>query len=594
MLRFVKKTNIKITRNYLFRYYLSMRILSSYNNPNISFKSSQVNIVSMADNHGDLLAMPQMMKAIQVNKKDIFEKSNDKSTLNVLAIAGDFFMNPNKKGFLTNPTFNNGDVQYNFFNKILYTTKMASGNKDRFVALYTPGNHCFDGGDEWLFNKLNRSQYTTILTNVNRHQSPLADHLIRENEKFFTKKILEIPDSKVPDRTNKVLVLGVTIPSMNYYNPGLLGKTRFYDNSNKNDALLEEKDLRKTLRVIKYNVADFKRKTPNGAVVVMAHTGNKISAMLAEKIPDIDVILNGHDHKEFEIMKGKTFILSHGQGSKFLRSVQLKFDDNGKLSEVRSRKFETEKYDKMARKDAHLQAFLNVNVKKDLVPLVYFKDDSGHSEELVLNDSIRYSNNVLANYVTSAIKRVIRIDYPEIDAVGIPSTIFRNGLKSNEKRSTFNNLDLMKMFDGVSENLSTVRVGKINGEELFSLVLENTLNNLKSKTRNAMIQWSDIQVNRTLIKEIKEGRSDLDYIDAIKIRSSESKSFEPIDFNQDYTILMSDKYLIKDTSNIKVPARIRDKFEKLPYSYDTLFRKYLELVDYDVKITDKTKESRIL
>lgn len=235
-----------------------------------------------------------------------------------------------------------------------------------------------------------------------------------------------------------------------------------------------------------------------------------------------------------------------------------------------------------------------MNVKQDLVPLVYFKDDSGQAEELVLDDSIRYSNNVLANYVTSAVKRAIRMDYPDIDAVGIPSTIFRNGLKSNERRSTFNNLDLMKMFDGVSENLSNVRVGKVTGEELHALVLENTLNNLKSKTRNAMIQWSDIQVNRTLVKDIKEGKSDLDYTDAIKIKNPQTREFEPIDFKKDYTILMSDKYLIKDTSNIKVPAQIRDKFEKVPYSYDSLFRKYLELIDYDVKITDKTKEDRIL
>ncbi len=477
---------------------------------------------------------------------------------------------------------------------MLFTAKEAAGRKSNFIALYTPGNHCFDGGDEWLFNKLDRSQYTTVLTNVDRTHSPIADGLIRQGEKFCTHKILEIPDSKDSQRINRVLVLGVTIPTMNYYNPGLLQKTRFYDNSKKNDALLEEKDLRKTIRVVKHNVSVFKQKYPDGAVVVMSHMGNKISGMLAENIPEIDVILNGHDHKEFEILKGKTFILSHGQGSKFMRSVQLKFDDNGKLSEVKSRKFETERFDKLARKDKHLQNFLNVNVKKDLVPLVYFKDNSGQAEELVLDDSIRYSNNVLANYITSAIKRSIRIDYPEIDVVGIPSTIFRNGLKSNEKRSTFNNLDLMKMFDGVSENLSTVRIGKISGEELYSLVLENTLNNLKSKTRNAMIQWSDIQVNRTLIKEIKEGKSDLNYTDAVKIRNFETNEFEPINFKKDYTILMSEKYLIKDTSNIKVPARIRDKFEQLPYSYDTLFRRYLELVNYDVKITDKTKEKRIL
>lgn len=568
--------------------------VNKVNTNNIAFKSAQVNIVSTADNHGDILSMPQMMKAIHMNRKDLFEKSSEKSTFNLFAIAGDFFMNPNKKGFLTNPNFSNGDIQYNFLTKMIYTAKMAAGIRNKFDAVYTPGNHCFDGGDEWLLKKFDRAPLSTVLTNIDRSHSPLADKLIRENSNIDTYKIYNVPDSKKPDMKNKILVLGVTIPSMNYYNPGLLKQTRFYDNSNKNDALLEEKDLRKTIRVVKYHVSRFKEKYPDGAVVVLSHTGNKISAMLAEKIPGINLILNGHDHKEFEVLKGNTMILSHGQGNKFLRGIQMKFDDNGKLSEIRAKKIETEKYESLARRDPKLQDFVNVNIKEDLVPLVYFKDHSGKTEELVLDDSIRYSNNIIANYVTSAIKRAVRVKYPEIDAVGIPSTIFRNGLKSNEKRSTFNNMDLMKMFDGVSENLSMVRVGKIKGKELFDLVFENVQNNLKSRTRNALIQWSDIQVNRTLVKEINNGKSNASYTDAIKIRERNTKRFIPIDSEKDYTILMSDKYLLKDTENIKTPAKIRNKFEKIPQSYDTLFRKYLKIINYDVKITDKTREDRIL
>ena len=561
---------------------------------NISFKSAQLNIVSTADNHGDILSMPQMMKAIQMNKRDLFEKASEKSTLNLFAIAGDFFMNPSKKGFLTNPEFSNGDIQYNFLTKMVYTAKTAAGIKNRFDAVYTPGNHCFDGGDEWLFKKFERAPISTILTNIDRTHSPLADTLIRENSNIGTYKVYDIPDSKNPDKINKVMVLGVTIPSMNYYNPGLLKKTKFYDNSNKNDAYLEERDLRKTVRVVRYNVSKFKEKNPDGVVIVMAHTGNKISGLLAEKIPEINLIINGHDHKEFEVLKGSTLILSHGQGNKFMRGIQIKFDDKGKLSEIRARKYETEKYEPIARKDARLQEFVNVNIKADLVPLVYFKDNSGKAEELVLDDSIRYSNNILANYITSAIKRSVRLKNPEIDAVGIPSTIFRNGLKSNEKRSTFNNIDLMKMFDGVSENLSQVRIGRINGAELFELVLENVQNNLKSRTRNALIQWSDIQINRSLVKEINKGNSAASYKDAIKIRDKATRKFAPIDPNKDYTILMSDKYLLKDSENIKIPAMIRDKFEVIPESYDSLFRKYLKLINYDVKITNKTREERVL
>lgn len=38
---------------------------------NTSFKASRMNILSTADNHGDILRLPQLMKAIQMNNKDI-------------------------------------------------------------------------------------------------------------------------------------------------------------------------------------------------------------------------------------------------------------------------------------------------------------------------------------------------------------------------------------------------------------------------------------------------------------------------------------------------------------------------------------------
>jgi len=566
--------------------------INSYN-PKLTFKSSQVNIVSIADNHGDLLSMPQLIKAVQLNKKDLFEKSSDTSTANIFAIAGDFFMNPHKKGFLTNPSRTNGDVQYDFLTKIIYSVKNTAGNHN-FETVYTPGNHCFDGGDEWLFKKLERAPMTTILSNLNKKDSPLALQAIKDNPNIVTEKILEIPDSKKPNRINRVLILGVTIPSMDYYNPGLLKGTKFYDNSTKNDAYLQAKDLKHTFMALKKSVHNFKEQYPNGVVVVLSHTGNKISNMFADRIPGINLILNGHDHKEFEVMHGNTMILSHGQGSKFLRGIQIKFDDTGKLEEIKARKIETDKYDPIARADKRLQGFLNVNIGKDLVPIVKFKNSSGKTEEMVLDDSIRYANSILANYITSAVKRPLREVYPNIDAVGIPASTFRNGLKSNERRHTINNLDLMKMFDGVSENLSQVKIGTITGEELKALVLENVLNNLKSKTRNVIIQWSDIQVNRTLIKQIQEGKSDESYDDAIKIKNTKTRKFEPIKDDKEYTIALPEKYLRKESSSIRIPARIRDKFEPTGETFDTLFRRYLDMIDSKVKITDKTREQRIL
>lgn len=559
---------------------------------NISFKASRMNILSTADNHGDILRIPQLLKAIQMNNKDIFEKVTEKSTSNILSIAGDFFMNPKKRGLLTNPDFCTGDVQYNFLTKLIYTAKMAAGKNANFETNYTPGNHCLDGGDEWLFRKLVRAPMTTLLTNVDRRRSPLPDKIMYEHDNIVPAKIYRIPDSKNPDKVNKVLYLGVTIPSMNYYNPGIVKQTAFYNNSNKNDALLEEKDLRKTIRVIKHYVNVFKNLNPQGAVVILSHLGNKLSTMLAENIPEINLILNGHDHKEYEMLVGKTMILSHGQASDFFRSTQLNFDDNGKLT-IRSRKYNTEKYEPIARRDKNLQTYINVNVGKDLIPLVQYAHPEASPEEMVLSDSIKYADSILANYLTDGIKIAAQKTYPDLDLVGLPSTIVRNGLKSNERRSTLNNLDFLKIFDGVNSNLQLLKIGSVNGEDLYNLILENVLNNLKSKTRNALVRWSDIQINRTAIKEMKE-KENPDYRDFIKIRNKETDKFEKIDFNKNYRVLISDKYLGKHTANIKYPEKIRDNFETTQYSYDDLFMEYLKMINFDVKMTYRARERRIL
>lgn len=55
-----------------------------------TFGAARLNIASIGDNHGDLLAMPQLMKAIQANRKEIFSQFGEKGVYNMLSIVGDF------------------------------------------------------------------------------------------------------------------------------------------------------------------------------------------------------------------------------------------------------------------------------------------------------------------------------------------------------------------------------------------------------------------------------------------------------------------------------------------------------------------------
>ena len=140
-------------------------------------------------------------------------------------------------------------------------------------------------------------------------------------------------------------------------------------------------------------------------------------------------------------------------------------------------------------------------------------------------------------------------------------------------------------------------IGTIRGDELSYLVLENVLNNLRSKTRNPIVQWSDIQVNKTLIKQIRDNEMHKDYrtaIAAIKIRNPKTRRFEAIKDDELYTIALPAKFLKRESQSIRMPALIRDKFTNTGETFDSLFRKYLKMIDYKVKITDKTHEQRIL
>ena len=95
-----------------------------------------------------------------------------------------------------------------------------------------------------------------------------------------------------------------------------------------------------------------------------------------------------------------------------------------------------------------------------------------------------------------------------------------------------------------------------------------------------------------MIEAISTGNHDADYSEAIRVRNKITKEFEPIDLEEDYKMVIGEKFLVKD--DIEWPGRIRDRFVSLDKTYDQLFREYIESVNYKLHITPKTKEQRIL
>lgn len=633
----------------------------------MSFKGARMNILAMADSHGNFMKTPKVLKTIQNNLSGIYPDAGAASTKNILAMVGDMTINPSKKGFITHPECSNGDVQTIAILKMIDTIRAdlikyiikTSKNVTAHSAIsrvldvvFTSGNHDLDAGENFLLGMVRKLPMTTILTNLKKLDNKpanLSNIVIGDEintEKLCKAAIVNIPDSKKPDMLHKVLFVSATIPSMEFYSPGQCKGFEFFDNCDKKDANLGEEDIRGTIDAIKNEVDAFKAANPKGAVILLSHMGGRLSEMICKNVPQINQVLNGHDHKNVQTNVGKTSINSLGKDFEMLKALNLEFDDDGNLIKMTMTPYFTDTTLEDGLENHPYQLFLEEFLKKDLEPLISLgelKSDAdviesqklfqqtidkildemgifGEDKTKYLNNSIfkslvfaeaekrfdeitsvdkpmdklgygneiRYQSSYLMNYLTSAVKRAIResID-PEIFTVALQSSIVRGSLSDGA-----NNLDVMKVFDGVSEDLSNLKIGSIKGEELVGLIVENVLSNLKDKTRNTIIDWSDVQVNRSLIADIRDGKVQAPYSEAIRVRNKFTKEFEPIDLSEKYKMVIGEKFLVKN--DIEWPKKIRSRFKSINKTYDQLFREYISSVNYKLHITPKTKEERIL
>lgn len=637
---------------------------------NLNFKGARVNILALSDPHGNFMKIPKVLKTIETHVADIYAKADSPSTLNSIIIGGDWFINPVKKGFITHPELSNGDVQSITLLKMIdhirsiivkYASKISKNTypsmpiKNILEVIFASGNHDLDGGNEFLLKALKKLPMISLFTNLktlngddaNLPSLKINNDVKEKREKLCKSVVYTIPDDKQSNLKHKVMFVSATIPSIDFYSPGQCKGFEFYDNCNRKDSDLFNNDILGTINSIKSEVEIFKKENPKGAVILISHMGGRLSEIIRENIPEINHILNGHDHKNVQSNVGKTSINSLGKDFEMIKAINFKFDDDGNFVKATMTPYFTEATLTDGLENHPYQKFLDEFLAKDLEPLISLKEYKTEKdekeenikkesiiqkifEEMEMNDinvqtkilsnpkfktiilseadkrlyesesvnrplnklaygnEIRYQNSYLTNYLTSAVKRTIRetID-PEIFAVGLQTSIVRGPLEDGA-----NNLGVMKVFDGVSENLSNLHIGNVKGEELVGLIVENIKSNLKDKTRNTIISWSDIQVNRSMIEAIENGKIDADYSDAIRVRNNITKQFEPIDLDEEYKIAIGEKYIVKN--DIEWPAKIRDRFSSLNKTYDEIFREYISSVNYKLQITPKTKEKRII
>ncbi|MDD3237131.1 MAG: metallophosphoesterase [Candidatus Gastranaerophilales bacterium] len=551
-------------------------MLNSNLGHNISFKQADVNILALSDTHGDTKSTIPLYQNIKDSKDDVFIKKSAPSTLNLLAVVGDWFMNPTQKGFLTYPKMTTGQYQSVFLNAIIKKTKSFVPD---LKVLYTPGNHCLDGGSKVLLENTKNIDMDTIISNSHIENAPDIKNLDKSSKnKISESKILEIPDDKDPKKIHKVLALGIIPINIDYLVKEDISGLGLFGTKNIKDADLKEKDARETCVALKEIVDKFKEKNPDGAVMLMSHAGEPVSKTIARNVQNIDLILNAHDHQDkLSYVKnddGKiTRIVSLSQNAQKIEGVNIHFDDDNNIT-VSSKPHYTD-FKNIDPKNP-IQALYNYLFKKDLSPIFSIKDPLGRSELSI--DNVRYENNDLANFCTDAVYSEIKKEHPEVTVFGVGSTAFRKNLPTSTNRPIINmdNIDLMK---GIAGELANVMVGSISGQILASYIYENVIDNLSSPSRNALNQFSGIVINKAAIQDLSQNNININSKNPkcayqyIQIRN-EFGEFEPIDPEKNYNVALPKKLFVKST-NKPFHDSIKN-FENTNIPVDAYFRQFAE------------------
>lgn len=567
---------------------------------NLSFKGGTLNILAMADNHGKINTLHKVANSVDKNFAQIFQNPNNKCTTNIFAIVGDFFLNPIKKGILTknNSSKQIGDIQCSFLSKFIKHLKSHFENHN-LQTLFALGNHDLDGGDDltmkYMSSLAQTDDVTTIVTNINLDKSSSKTQAWVDNRNIVKSKIVEIQDDKKVDLKHQVLFLEVTIPGIEFTNPGILENIRFFDHSKKKDIDHTKDDLKETFQALSDTIENFKKEHPKGPVIILSHTGNNISKLLCENVKGIDIVLNGHDHVETTtFLENSSKIYSLSQNNQLIRSLNISFDDEGnfKLSNIDGFKEKPLETDFEPTSNV-MEDFLMENLGDDLKPKLKVVDYNYNPSQLKFDElEIRTTHSELANFLTSAIKYSILKSH-SVSSIGLLSGSVRGPLVD-----CGNNFDLLSLFS-TKENLATLSKGSLTSDELTTLIVGNVVGNILQGKRSPIYQWSDFKINKTQIGEIHDNSNLTEtekqklYKSAIQYKNPKTSNYESLSENIDYTIVIPKKCLDNEVVNRK---EISYKFENLEknFTFHNLLIEYLIDNNYTIKIDKNILEKRII
>lgn len=182
------------------------------------------------------------------------------------------------------------------------------------VDFVTFGNHEFDLSDlETLQKRIDHSDFRFICSNVKKVEGGKAMPFTQ----MVNGKATEIPP---------YIIVGIHHPREKTINVGFTGVVLPFNKA-------EYVEYGPTIPSIAKNVAIMKPEVD--VVVALTHLAIDEDKELAEKVPDIDLILGGHDHENMKFKIGKTIITKADANAKTVYIHRVKVNKDGTL-DVRS------------------------------------------------------------------------------------------------------------------------------------------------------------------------------------------------------------------------------------------------------------------
>ena len=541
-----------------------MKIHPFVNNFNAhnSFKAAMVNINAFSDTHGELLLANQALEEMRSRQDDIFCKNETKGTANVMVVCGDWFMDGAKKGYITNPNKENAKFQLDIFNEFInQIKKMASDT----VSIFTPGNHEFDGGVKLLDDIFSCINSDVLISNLDISSSNGFEKSISGN-KIINEKVVEVEDDKNPDLKHKFLFLGISPVNMGAYQKKLDG-VHFIDNVEKPQRYVEKEDYQHTLDDCKLRINKFRADNPNGHVILLCHTGVKFADNLATE-SNVDLIFDGHEHKDAIRFVNSTPIVPLSQNFKKIVNAKIKLDDNGKLIDMGLKSFSPlENKSKGPLLRLYCKLF-----SQDIRKKYTIKSDNKMIDMLDIKN-IRVGNSFLANFITDSVLEELKKIDDSIDFFALNSSSIRHPLKISERPQN-SPFDVMSVLAGIKEEEGQIMTTNLNGRDILYLILDNFIFNKDMPQQNPLIHYSGLIIDRTSMLSDYEDASDIDDMAKYVI---DEKTGEPIDLDKTYKIANVEKYFNK-SQNIAI-KKAKDVSEYTGYTVQELFKKHFENSD---------------